>query len=246
MKLHYLVAAVLIFASCSQSIDTSEQLLESMKSAHGDTYFENFTFTQKTINKFPDGTEREEIWYESLKVPGALSIRFDPVDSGRGILFVRDSMFAFHDGEIMMVHPMVHPLLLLGFDVYALPVETTKEKLSELNYDLTVMHESTWQDRPAYVVGALAGDDSSKQFWVDKERLVFVRSMEVNPSNGIVMEVQFNKYEKVDGVWVSPEVLFLRNGDVVTEEHYSDMKMNVEIDPNEFDPARWSDMVGDE
>ncbi len=77
--------------------------------------------------------------------------------------------------------------MVLGFDVYAQPVEIDRPQLRELGFDLTKLHESTWQGRPAYVVGAAAGDTVTRQFWIDKERLYFVRMVEPgkqNPSAG--------------------------------------------------------------
>jgi hypothetical protein len=244
MKHVSITLTVLLFAACSDPVDTTESLITAMNHEYSDGYFRTLTFTQKTVNTLPDGSKREEIWYESMKVPGMLSIRFDPVDSGRGVIFRNDSLHVMDQGKPMLTRPLIHPLLVLGFDVHFSPVGETMRKLADLGYDLSVMHESTWRDRPVYVVGAGAGDDSSKQFWVDKKRLVFLRSMEINPNNGVRMEVQFNKYERVDGGWVAPEVLFLRDGKVLTEEYYSDLRTNVGIDEREFDPEGWMYAAG--
>ncbi|PYX34972.1 MAG: hypothetical protein DMG81_19205, partial [Acidobacteria bacterium] len=42
-------------------------------------------------------------------------------------------------------------------------------------FDITKFHEETWKGRAVFVVGAEQGDLKSPQFWVDKERLLFVR-----------------------------------------------------------------------
>ncbi len=236
MRLLSLLPALLVL-SCSPSLKTPEDLVRAMKERYAETFPKTMTFTQKTIHTKQDGTKQEETWYESIQVPGRLSIRFDPVQAGNGILFVQDSVYSFESGLARVARPMVHPLMLLGFDVYALPVEETMKKLEKLRYDLSVMDEGVWQDRPAWIVGARAGDDSTRQFWVDKERLVLVRTLE--PQMRMMMEVRFDDFMMVEGGWVGAEVLFLRDGKLVTEEYYSDVTANAEIDAREFSAAEW-------
>jgi hypothetical protein len=49
-------------------------------------------------------------------------------------------------------------------------------------------------------VGAAAGDSTSRQFWIDKERLYFVRSLEPSPQNpAVTMETRFEKYQVMGG-----------------------------------------------
>ena len=236
MKFSAILLSIL-FISCAPSIQTPQQLVTRMKEAYGSSYLKTLTFTQRTVHTAQDGTIKEDTWYESYRSPGDLSIRFDPVTEGNGILFSRDSVFSFEAGIARVARPMIHPLLLLGFDVYTLPVEETMSKLEKLGFDLSVLDEGTWQDRPVYIVGAMAGNDTTKQFWVDAERLVLVRTLE--PRMRMMMEVQFNDYQQVEGSWVGAEVLFLRDGQKVTEEYYTDLKANPEIDEREFDALRW-------
>lgn len=236
MKYLAFVLAVLVIG-CRPSIQTPEQLVGEMREAYSDTFFKTLTFTQKTVHTNQDGTRNEETWYESYKAPGNLSIRFGSVDSENGILFSNDSVFSFEAGTARAARPLIHPLLLLGFDVYTLPVEQTVAKLTTLGFDMSVLSEGMWKERPVYIVGAMAGDDTTKQFWVDQERLVLVRTLE--PRMRMMIEVQFDDYQQVDGSWVGAEVLFLRDGEIVTEEYYSDLKANVDIDDREFDPLQW-------
>jgi hypothetical protein len=82
------------------------------------------------------------------------------------------------------------------------------EKLKGLKFDLSTFHEDTWQGRPVYVVGAKAGDNHSAQFWIDKKNLYFVRMIRPAGGDGTqTQETQFNKYVKLGGGWMSPEVI---------------------------------------
>jgi hypothetical protein len=114
----------------------------------------------------------------------------------------------------------MNPLLVLGFDVYAQPPARTAELLKRRGFDLTRLREDQWEGRPAYVVG---GDDH--QFWVDKDRLLFLRLVETAP-NGTVSDIRFNKYEPLGGGWIAPEVVFLRDGKEFMREIYRDMRAN--------------------
>ena len=43
---------------------------------------------------------------------------------------------------------------------------------------MTQIHEEKWEGQDVYVVGAAKGDLKSKQFWIEKNRLLFVRLIE--------------------------------------------------------------------
>ena len=53
-------------------------------------------------------------------------------------------------------------------------------------------------------------------------------------------ETQFNKYQKLGGGWISPEVIFLIDGRIVTTEAYSEMRANMRLDSKLFDPQFWT------
>src|SRR6266850_2126429 len=134
-------------------------------------WYRTVTFVQTTTSL---REKKVETWYEAARIPGMLRIDVAPVDSGKMILFRNDSLYRFDDGQRKAAVPFVHPLMVLGFDVYADPPERTVAKLEGLKFDLSLIREDTWQGRPVYVVGAAAGDSSTRQFWVDRERLVFL------------------------------------------------------------------------
>ncbi len=229
--LYSLSLMLLLAGSAGPSPANGEELIRAMHARYAGSWYKTLTFTQKTTK--PDGSV--ETWYEAASIPGRLRIDIAPVDSGNMLLFRSDSIYQFQRGEVAAAQPFVHPLMVLGFDVYADPVDVTVNKLKDLGFDLATMHETTWQGRPVYVVGAAAGDTTVNQFWVDKDRLLFVRMLQ-KARNGAIVETQFNKYEKVGGGWVSPEVLFMRDGKVLTSEEYSDMKADVKLPEGLFAP----------
>jgi hypothetical protein len=226
----------------ASKVKTSEDLLREMQKKYAKSWYRTLTFVQKTTEYHEDGTSKASTWYESFSAPGKLRIDFDPVKDGNGILFANFTLYSFKDGKQANSRPFVHPLLLLGFDVYFLPVEETITKLKDLKFDLSQFHEDVWQGRPVYVVGAKAGDLHSRQFWVDKKNLYFVRLLEPNARNpSITQETQFNKYVKVKGGgWVAPEVVFMVGGKPVVTEEYTEIRGGVSLDEKLFDPQHWT------
>jgi hypothetical protein len=235
-----LCALVLPVASPASTITPAprngEELLALMRARYAGKWYRTLTFVQKTT--FPDG--RIETWYEALELPGKLRIDIAPLDSGKTLLFRNDSLYVFDQKMLKASQRLVHPLMVLGFDVYQAPVKETAEKLRGLKFDLTKLHQTTWRGRPTYVVGAMPGDTTSPQFWVDAERLYFVRSLEPSKKDPMVInETVFDKYVPLGGGWVETEVLFFANGRPQVKEEYSDPKANVKLDPAIFDPSVW-------
>jgi hypothetical protein len=213
-----------------------EQLIKQMHDRYAGKWYRTLTFTQKT--SFADG--RVETWYESLELPGKLRIDIAPLDSMNTLLFRNDTLYQFSQGKLKESKPLVHPLMVLGFDVYGAPVAQTVRKLKDLKFDLSKLHERSWEGRRTYVVGAQRGDTVSPQFWIDAERLYFVRSLEPSKKDPtVISDVRFEKYIPLGGGWVETEVLFLANGKQIVKEEYLEPKADVKLDPAIFDPGTW-------
>jgi len=179
-------------------------------------------------------------WREYAALPGRLRIEFEPLDSGAGALYVRDSQFVFRGGQVTSATAFVHPLMVLGFDVYFDPAERTARRLEQLGFDLATVHEDTWDGRPAYVVGARAGNLRTRQFWVDKERLLFVRLLEPGQRDTArTSDIRFNDYRPVGSAWVSAEVAFLVDGRQRWLEQYAEIRTGTPLPDALFDPRHW-------
>jgi hypothetical protein len=203
-------------------------------------WYHTIAFTQHNTATDSAGNETRSTWREYAALPGNLRIDFLPTDSGQGILFRGDTEYVFAHDSLVRAVSLVHPLLVLGFDVYLQPAESTLAKLGRLGFDLTILHEDTWQGRPAYVVGALAGDRRHLQFWVDKERLVFVRMLQpLRRDTTRVAETRFEDYRAEGPAWLSARVAFFTDGRLVWLEEYVDIRTDVPLDPALFDPRRF-------
>ena len=232
----------LLSSAPQPAITTPRELIEAMRARYDGKWYRTLTFVQNNTERHPDGTIGHTVWREWLKAPGKLRIEFQPPDSGNGTLFANDSIYLFRQDSLTQGRPFVHPLLVLGFDVYMQPVERTLAQLGQppRRFDLSLLSEGTWEGRPAWVVGAKAGDLHTRQFWVDKERLVFVRMLEPAPRDTTkTAETRFSKYAPLAGGWIAPDVEFLFEGQQLFLEEYKDIQANVAIPAAFWDPRQW-------
>ena len=228
-------------APSTPAIATAEQLVRAMHDRYAGKWFTTLTFVQKNTRYLADGRTDTSTWSEALSLPGRLRIDVEPRANGNGNIYRDDTVYVFSNGRLVRQARAPHPLLLLGFDVYFIPVERTIATLRELGFDLARMHEATWQGRPAYVVGASPGDSRARQFWIDRDRLLFVRMLEPSRRDTTrTAEIRFNRYYEVDGGWLAPEVEFLIDGRRDFLEVYTEIKTNVPVADSLFDPSKWS------
>src|SRR6266478_6099480 len=224
-----LVCLILVIApgTFAAKITTSDKLVQAMQKKYAKSWYKTAIFVQKTTNIDKDGNQKVETWYEAMSLPGSLRIDFTPTKDGNGILFTNSQIYVFKNGKVDSNRPYVHPLMVLGFDIYRLPQNDVIEKLKGLKFDLSIFRENTWQGRPVYVVGAKAGDLRSPQFWIDRKNLYFVRMLRPAGKDGTqTQETQFNKYRRLGGGWMAPEVVFKIDDRILTTEEYSEMRAN--------------------
>jgi outer membrane lipoprotein-sorting protein len=224
----------------AQDIRSGEDLLRSMHDRYAKSWYQTLTFTQKSTTYNPDGTSKSEIWHEAASLPGKLRIDIGVPSDGNGYLLVDGTATGFKQGKETGTRPLINMLLVLGFDVYRQAPEKTAEVITGEGYDLKKIHEETWEGQPFYVVGAEKGDLKSKQFWVEKNRLLFVRLFE--PARGDatkIQDIRFEDYREMAGGWVAARVEVHVDGKKVFSEEYTDIQCNAKLDPAVFDPKQY-------
>lgn len=219
---------------------TGQAVVAAMRDHYAGKWYSTLTFKQRTSRLLPNATWNLQTWYEAIRVPGRLRIDFDPISAGNGVMYARDSQFVASNGRIVRSEPGINDLLLLGFDVYTNPPARTDALLRRQGFDLGRVYETSFEGRPVIVVGALAGDLHRKQFWIDGERLYFVRLLEPDPRDTTkTQDIRFVNYERHGDAWLAPRVELYSDGKLVFSEDYSDIRTNVPLDESLFDPMRW-------
>ncbi|HEX3868203.1 MAG TPA: hypothetical protein VHV78_15675, partial [Gemmatimonadaceae bacterium] len=175
-------------------------MLRAIHDRYAPTWYHTLTFVQKTTVTRTAADTLIQTWYEAGEIPGKLRIDTDLRNRG-GVLYARDSTYSFSNGKLVRADSGYNELLVLGFDIYAQPAGTSIRVLEHLGFNLKEMHETTWRGAPVYVVGAARGDTLSKQFWITRDDLLFVR--EISPGRRGRAEFRFDKYMKSGGGWVA-------------------------------------------
>ena len=221
-------------------ITTGQQLIEAMHARYAGRYLSTLSFLQNNTLYSASGGEQRTQWLEHLALPGRLRIDYLPLANHSGVLYEHGRVHVFDNGKRVQSQPGVNPLLVLGFDVYGQPPAITSRALDSLGFDLGVVRTGQWQGRPVHIVGAaVEGDSTTNQFWVDAERMLFVRMFQKNPAGTVVTEYRFDRYTDFDGSPVAIEVLMLRNGRPFFREEYTNVRANQPIPESVFDPERW-------
>jgi outer membrane lipoprotein-sorting protein len=225
----------------AQDIRNGDALLRAMHARYQSSWYQTVTFTQKSTTYKPDGTSAAETWYEAASIPGKLRIDIGPPADGKGYVLVDGEVSIIKDNKVTGTRHSVNMLLVLGFDVNRQDPAKTIEVVKGEGYDLSKLHEDTWGGKPAYVVGADQGDLKSKQFWVAKDTLLFVRVIEpAQGEPGKLDDIRFTNYQPLAGAWIAAGVEVWSEGKKVFSEDYTDIKANVKLAPGTFDPQQFA------
>lgn len=216
-------------------------VVRAMHDRYAAVWYKTLSFSQTTTITLANGGTLQQQWLEAGKFPGRLRIDTDTANRS-GVIYTGDSLYRFTNGNLVAANAEMNELLILGFDVYTQPVARTVEVLRGRGIDLSKISRATWEGRPVFVVGAAAGDTLSKQFWIDAERLLFVRLVEtVNAPNGARrVDYRFLKYVPHGNAWVAEEVVGLRDGKPSLHEVYANVQVDVPLEDETFDPKRYA------
>ena len=244
MKIKALSFLAVLFAipvAGAQTLRSGEDLLRAMHERYQDSWYRTVTFTLKSTTYKSDGTTSAETWYEAAQLPGKLRIDIGPASNGQGYIFSDGSVTVIKDNKVVSTRKSVNMLLVLGFDVYRQDPESTIAIVRNEGYDLSKLREDTWEGRAVYVVGADKGDLRSKQFWVSKDTLLFLRLIEPARDNPAKLnDIRFVHYQALAGTWIAAGVEVYSEGKKVFSEDYSDIQANVKLQPGTFDPEKFS------
>lgn len=225
----------------AQTIQSGEDVLWAMHERYKTSWYQTLTFTQKSTTYKPDGTSTAETWYEALLLPGRLRIDVDPLSDGKGFVMVDNTLSIVKNNQVTGTRPYVNMLLVLGFDVYGQDPEATSKVVKGEGFDLSKVHEDTWEGHPVYVVGAAKDNLQSRQFWITKDTLLFVRVIEPAPSDATKWDdIRFVDYKPLASAWVAERVEVHSEGKLVFSEDYTDVRPNVKLSPETFDAKQFA------
>ncbi|HEV8364385.1 MAG TPA: hypothetical protein VGQ52_12760 [Gemmatimonadaceae bacterium] len=218
-------------------------VLRAMHSRYAGRWYTSLQIALTTTLHGTDGRQTRSSWREFLGVPGRQRIDYLPLTQQSGVLYNGGRIYSFVDGKRSAEQAGWNPLTLLVADVYAQAVDTTIRQLDSLGFDLSKVRAGYYGGDRVWIVGAAAaGDTTSSQFWIDSDSLIVERVIQrdVRGTRTIVSDVRFSAYSDVAGFPVAREMTVYRDGRLVLRQDYSDVKVNVPLPAELFDPAKFS------
>jgi hypothetical protein len=223
----------------SISVDDGESLIQAMHARYAAKWYHTLTFTQTTTLLGASGPTSDQTWYEALSLPGRMRIDYVNPDLGNGLLVRADSSYFMSGGRPTRTSLGWNDLLLLTQDVYTQSPQVTNSILRSLGYQLSRLRTSSFDGRTAYVVGSSSvSDSSSKQFWIERERMVLVRVREKRP-DGQYSDIRLGDFVEAGDGWIAKQTYQLMNGVPRLHQQVANIKPDVPLAPGLFDPRRW-------
>lgn len=226
-----------VLKSEAQTVTSTDGLLKEMHARYHGKFYKHITFVQ--LNKFfKDGVQTESsVWYEAFEYPGKLRVDYGPTVGKDGFIFLNDSIYYFKDGKLDHTEKKLNETMLLQGDIYCIPIPSVIEKLKTLGYDISKFREDKWNNKPVYVIGAEKGDETTRQFWIDKEYLYMVRQI-IN-DNGAIQEIHFTEHAAKGKFYIEDEVRIMENSKIVRTERYAEVNHDIVLQDAVFDPKSW-------
>ena len=224
------------------AVSDGRGVVRRMRARYDGRFPKTIVFRQENTLYPVSGGEQRSEWLEYASIPGRLRVEYMPASNRNGVLYANQRINVFDGGRSTRNDAYIHPLMVLLYDVHALPADSTIALLDSLHFDLSKLRKDAWMGRPAFVIGAAAGDTTTNQFWVDVERLVTVRVIQTDKRSGrsVLNETRLENFVEHGGAPIATEILFLRDGRPYFREVYRDVRVNEPLADALFDPARWS------
>ena len=224
----------------SISVNDGESLIRAMHARYVGRWYKDITFNQTTTLLGATGQMTDQLWYVAIAAPGRQRIDYVNPDLGNGILQRAESTYIFTGGRAARATASWSELLLLTQDVYMQPPEVTISILRSLGYQLSRLRVGSFDGRTAYIVGSTTvADSSSKQFWVERERMLLVRLREKR-AEGAYSDIRVGDFLKVGEGWIAKQTYQFQNGVPRLHQQIAGAKADTPVNPDLFEPKLFS------
>ncbi|NAS32743.1 hypothetical protein GTQ40_17315 [Flavobacteriaceae bacterium R38] len=226
-----LINCLLFITACQRPTDykTTRELLQAMKTKNDSTWFQHFTFKQKTIAFDTLGKQvNTSIWYEAVSYPYLFRIDRD-IENGNYTIYRKDSTYQFQQGNLISANNTPATHLLFKGGLYFISLDQALTKLQKYNYNTQVFRKDVFMGQPVYVIG-----EDTNQFWLHAKEFYCIRRISTT-SNGRKLDAVYADFKRLGKGWVEQKVTFYLDNQKRLEEFYFDIKLKNHIDPKTFD-----------
>jgi hypothetical protein len=222
LALFLLLPGLPLAAQTEAETPVGEKLLVKMYNKYKKGPCGCYTFSQKNAHYKADTVSGTSVWHERIEFPDRFTIVFGDSAKGNYVVFRNDSSLQYRAGKFIKSKTDSSALLLLLGGMFYRPFDDVLQRLRDAKFDLTKTHEENWNGSVVNVIGAIKGDVTSNQFWIDKKTMRIMRIIQwIGPET---MDMRFESHQKWCGGYVETKVSFRRNGKLEQVEEYYNIR----------------------
>lgn len=216
-----------------------------MRRAHPSRELRSLRFTVTTEHRSEPPRATQFVAYAAL--PGKLRVEQMPSSTRTADVRDRQRLTVFRAGKRVSTARRVDLRSLLAFDVFAQNADTTIMWLDSARVRFGLARRDDMDGLRVWVVGAMPGDTTSDQFWVDAEHWRVVRVIQRDPRDpDEVLDIRYTGFTDLLDVPVPTRMEVWRDGKLAEVQTLSDFVVNPTLPGRAFDLSKWRSVsVGD-
>jgi hypothetical protein len=207
----------------TNKIDSTTSLMKEISSRYYGKWFTHIKLSQIADTYENDSLVKSEVNDEEYYFPSYLIIYRTPGDTSNRYICRNDSVLIYENNVLISEEKATHDAIILSMDIYNMTYEEIMKRLGDLEYDINKFHETTYNGRKVYVMGAEKGDTSSYQAWFDAEHLYLIRV--IRPSEKGIREAELTDYIQLEKGWIEQGYILKRNGKIYLKERYFNISL---------------------
>lgn len=216
------------------------EVVGAMRRAHPAGALRAVSFTA-TIREPREDTTRVRTATVVVAFPGKYRLAY--WSSKSGVVRDRDRLAVFEGGKRIASASRVDVAQLLAYDVFAQRIDSTIRLLDIARVRLGLLRRDRWDGHRVLVVGALAGDTTSTQFWVDEDRWRVLRVIQRDPRRpNERLDIRYSDFDDVMRVPLPTRIEIYRNGRLLQAHTITGLVANPTVPSRAFDVQRWRDV----
>jgi hypothetical protein len=199
--------------------------MKEIESRYYGNWFKQVKFSQTVDSYENDSLIKSEIMDEEYHFPSNLIIYETPGDTSNRYICRNDSVIIYENGVLTSAKKATHDAIILSMDIYNMKYDEIMKRWGDLIYDISKFHETVYNGKNYYVIGADEGDTVSNQIWFEAERLLFFK-VRKHTEQGFREVYCLNHMQLPDNQgWIEQEVEFIENGKVYMREKYFNIRV---------------------
>jgi hypothetical protein len=214
---------------------TGNDVLHNMHQYYKNAPCKRYTFSQKNNHYRNDSIIRTSKWHEYIEFPDKFRINFEDTVLGNFVIFKNDSAYRYKNNELKKTSRNANTLLLLLGGMYYRSLPDVIERLQKEGYNTNLISLQKRKKTSYFVIGALLGDTTSNQIWVNKKKYRVERIIEKIDTDH-TMDMTFDSFQKLCEAFTETTVTFSNNGKLEQQEHYYHIKISNSFEDEIFNP----------